>query len=338
MIKITCPTLKRGSPHKNCVEQLQRILNSVARPGDIDLSVDGDFGTATDRRVKQFQRARGLTSDGIVGQGTWAELDRLCYSHEITWSGSPNPEVAPSQELIGFYGDLSWIHQWEGHKGFPYWPRSLSGVTLDPGCDLGQIDQSVVIRAYKSLLTSDEMDAVLRLVQARIRGPKARMWLSSAREDSAIVRGIRISRSEAISAMSVLTVPYWEAVTKKFEMLLDPPTLGTDTLRAALHTVFLSLAYNRGTAKLKKKRSRDEPTQITVSLGTSLTPLRDALLVGDYARVGNLVKSMQQDHELEGIRIRRRAEGQLILDALPPSHAQSVKHVAQGKSLRRLRG
>ncbi len=36
--------------------------------------VDGDFGPATERTVKEFQRARELAVDGIVGQRTFAKL------------------------------------------------------------------------------------------------------------------------------------------------------------------------------------------------------------------------------------------------------------------------
>lgn len=36
--------------------------------------VDGDFGPDTLAKVKAFQKAKGLTADGIVGRGTWAKL------------------------------------------------------------------------------------------------------------------------------------------------------------------------------------------------------------------------------------------------------------------------
>lgn len=42
-----------------------------------DILVDGDFGSATKRRVKDLQRFFGLTVDGKIGPRTWAVIDML---------------------------------------------------------------------------------------------------------------------------------------------------------------------------------------------------------------------------------------------------------------------
>jgi RHS repeat-associated protein len=56
------------------VEALQLRLNTHgARPS---LSVDGNFGPRTRQAVINFQRARGLKVDGIVGPQTWAAFER----------------------------------------------------------------------------------------------------------------------------------------------------------------------------------------------------------------------------------------------------------------------
>ena len=39
-------------------------------------TVDGDFGPNTEKAVRAFQKAKGLTQDGIVGKDTWSSL--LC--------------------------------------------------------------------------------------------------------------------------------------------------------------------------------------------------------------------------------------------------------------------
>jgi hypothetical protein len=56
--------LKLGSKSKE-VELLQSYLK---------ITVDGVFGPETEKAVKQFQKERGLTEDGIVGSKTWSIL------------------------------------------------------------------------------------------------------------------------------------------------------------------------------------------------------------------------------------------------------------------------
>lgn len=58
-------TIKLGS-RGNDVKTLQSKLNLIA---------DGIFGPITEEAVKDFQKANGLSVDGIVGAKTWAKLD-----------------------------------------------------------------------------------------------------------------------------------------------------------------------------------------------------------------------------------------------------------------------
>lgn len=63
--------LKRGS-QSNEVAILQSLLNQHgANPV---LAIDHDFGNATEKAVKAFQRSRGLLVDGKVGEATWSAL------------------------------------------------------------------------------------------------------------------------------------------------------------------------------------------------------------------------------------------------------------------------
>ena len=67
------PTIRKGSTGAYVVE----CQNDLIQLG-YDLSpygADGKFGAKTETAVKQFQKSKGLTADGVVGQMTWAALD-----------------------------------------------------------------------------------------------------------------------------------------------------------------------------------------------------------------------------------------------------------------------
>lgn len=61
--------LRRGDKLP-AVGVLQKLLNR----GGAGLTVDGDFGSATQTAVSHFQRNRGLAPDGAVGQNTWPRI------------------------------------------------------------------------------------------------------------------------------------------------------------------------------------------------------------------------------------------------------------------------
>lgn len=63
-------TLRKGSTGTQ-VEVLQWLLNQQSYAAG---KVDGIFGANTLTAVKSFQKANGLTVDGIVGKNTWAKL------------------------------------------------------------------------------------------------------------------------------------------------------------------------------------------------------------------------------------------------------------------------
>ena len=57
-------TIKIGSKGED-VKTLQKLLG---------LTVDGDFGVNTDKKVKEWQTANNLVADGVVGTKTWEKL------------------------------------------------------------------------------------------------------------------------------------------------------------------------------------------------------------------------------------------------------------------------
>ena len=63
--------LKKGSSGDKVME-LQRLLNQHG----YTLTVDGKFGAKTEAAVKAYQQSASLPTDGIVGDETWAALNR----------------------------------------------------------------------------------------------------------------------------------------------------------------------------------------------------------------------------------------------------------------------
>ena len=66
------PTVRRGNRNVY-VKELQTDLTKLGYSLGI-CGIDGDFGPATEKAVKEFQRDHGLTQDGVCGEKTWAAL------------------------------------------------------------------------------------------------------------------------------------------------------------------------------------------------------------------------------------------------------------------------
>ncbi|WP_156324067.1 peptidoglycan-binding protein [Bacillus sp. JCM 19034] len=63
----------RNGARGNLTRVLQALLYIKGfNPGPLD----GIFGGGTEKAVRDFQRAQGITVDGIVGQQTWGRLFR----------------------------------------------------------------------------------------------------------------------------------------------------------------------------------------------------------------------------------------------------------------------
>ncbi|MFI9362996.1 peptidoglycan-binding protein [Kitasatospora sp. NPDC053057] len=71
-----CPADLQQGEADGCVTQLQLELNLTGA----QITVDGQFGQATDTAVRTFQSSHGLTADGIVGPATKSALDAAAGS------------------------------------------------------------------------------------------------------------------------------------------------------------------------------------------------------------------------------------------------------------------
>ncbi|MBQ1410571.1 MAG: peptidoglycan-binding protein [Oscillospiraceae bacterium] len=92
--------LRVGSRGRS-VALVQTALNRISQnfPAIPKLSVDGIYGSATERSVRVFQQAFGLVDDGIVGRQTW-------YAVERVYTGVLRLSELRSQGLR--YEDLGW--------------------------------------------------------------------------------------------------------------------------------------------------------------------------------------------------------------------------------------
>lgn len=134
----------RGSDVKLCQERL--TTHGYA------CTADGIFGSGTESLVMQFQRAKGLGADGIVGPQTWDALladpvehdveppeplplvlrHLQSLGHKVVWKGdfhlnlfgirSPNPKANSFDDTLG----CAWTEK--GMWKVAYWPG-----TTDPG-------------------------------------------------------------------------------------------------------------------------------------------------------------------------------------------------------------
>lgn len=178
----------------------------------------------------------------------------------------------------GFRGTPSWVHALEGHAGRAYWPGGASGVTLDPGVDLGYADESLVVRCYDDLLPPVEMKAVLR---ARgVTGTKARRRV----RQNQTLQSIRLSEQAAAKVFPMVARPYWQAAKRRWPELMKAHVPG------AIHTVVLSLCYNRGPDN------------------RALQKIGEPLRACDWSAFADVVADMQDDHQLVGIQQRRDKE------------------------------
>lgn len=76
------PTLREGSKGASVVTLQNKLKAAGFNPG----AADGAFGPKTEAAVKAFQRAKGLTADGVVGPKTWDKLG-IKVSGPVTGGG-----------------------------------------------------------------------------------------------------------------------------------------------------------------------------------------------------------------------------------------------------------
>ncbi|MFO7928509.1 MAG: peptidoglycan-binding protein [Candidatus Humimicrobiaceae bacterium] len=101
--------LKRNNSGKNVVDLQRRLKQLGYSLGGT--GIDGIFGKATERAVKEFQQDRGLDANGIIDSETWQELvdagykmgDRLLYLKYPPFRGDDVKVLQYWLKSLGFY-------------------------------------------------------------------------------------------------------------------------------------------------------------------------------------------------------------------------------------------
>ena len=71
----TKPTLRRGDKGDYVKLAQSELIQKGYDCGSF--GADGQFGAATEKAVRAFQKDHGLTVDGVIGKNTWAALDAV---------------------------------------------------------------------------------------------------------------------------------------------------------------------------------------------------------------------------------------------------------------------
>ena len=111
------------------------------------VSVDGNFGAATQRAVTGFQTLFGLTADGLVGRATWNKLNEvaLAVANQIV-----EPDVAPGQ----FTTTVREGSRGTAVRAVQYYLRRLSAYYSDiPSVTVDGVFGAATTRAVKAWQT-----------------------------------------------------------------------------------------------------------------------------------------------------------------------------------------
>ena len=152
---VSAASYKKGSSGST-VKQIQTKLKQW---GYYDGSIDGVFGSGTEKAVKYFQKKNGLTADGVAGSATLAALGINAGSS--SGSGNSGGDVALLARLISaeargepYSGQVAVGAVVLNRVEHPSFPNTISGVIYQSGAFTclydGQWNQPVADSAYKA--------------------------------------------------------------------------------------------------------------------------------------------------------------------------------------------
>ena len=135
------------------------IQKKLIRWGYLDGEADGIYGSRTAAAIRHFQKANGLTPDGIAGPATLAALG--IFEGQTSTPNSQSAELALLARVISaeargepYAGQVAVGAVILNRVEHPSFPGTIAGVVYQPGafsCMLdGQIDQPVAESAVRA--------------------------------------------------------------------------------------------------------------------------------------------------------------------------------------------
>lgn len=108
---VSYKTIKRGN-YGELVKTCQTLLQNLGYDLGV-CGIDGDFGQATEKAVKAFQKDQGLKADGIVGPKTWEALENAIGSPAPVYYTVtiPHQLKAAADEIINKYGGTKTVEK-----------------------------------------------------------------------------------------------------------------------------------------------------------------------------------------------------------------------------------
>lgn len=148
---------KKGSTGETVSEIQRRLKNWGYYSG----SVDGIYGSQTEKAVRYFQQKNGLSVDGQVGNQTLAALGITPKDNGGGGGGGQSGDLYLLARLISaeargepYNGQVAVGAVVLNRVDHPSFPNSISGVIYQPGAfscmDDGQFDQPIAESAYRA--------------------------------------------------------------------------------------------------------------------------------------------------------------------------------------------
>jgi hypothetical protein len=208
-------------------------------------------------------------------------------------------------QKAGFAGSIQWVHNEEGsgakiYGTSVYFPDSLtnpktkSGVTIDPGVDMGNCDLDLINHVINKYVLHDVLpNKLANKLKSAVghKGIYAALWLKENkklfRNNFLVPEFLQLEVLENITA-----IEYWLPLAEGMKNLNK---IRSSHIKKAVHTALLSMSYNMG-------------------WGAVILFAKDLIAVGNYDGLAKKISNKR--HSLKSLTDRRKREAGLIYAAL----------------------